>query len=167
MTDMDKSDDTPSSPLPGYASRKARTSRRAARTTRKPHPSSPALFAMIAGFIYLAKRSDRIMSNVVAEHLTAKALKVTMVMDPNQVVNIPTPEGKPRCMIRVSVAGRVVTADLNAKSVRKAIATIREAGPDNVACILQGKLLADNSIAEAGLAAQLKTPKPAEAPAAG
>jgi hypothetical protein len=67
--------------------------------------------------------------------------------------------------VHISVAGRTLTADLNAKSVRKTIATICEAGVENVACILQGKLQADNSIAEAGLSVQLKT-KPAEAPAA-
>jgi predicted O-methyltransferase YrrM len=54
----------------------------------------------------------------------------------------------------VTVAGRVVTADLNAKSVRKAISTIRENGVENVACALQGKLLADNSVSEAGVTAQ-------------
>jgi hypothetical protein len=99
--------------------------------------------------------------------LTAKTIKTTLVLDPNEVASIPTPEGKPRCIVRITVAGRTLTADLNAKSVRKAIATIREAGSENVACILQGKLMVDNSIAEAGLSAQPKVAKPAEAPAAG
>jgi predicted O-methyltransferase YrrM len=58
--------------------------------------------------------------------------------------------------VRVQVAGRAITADLNAKSVRKAIATIRESGADNVACILQGKLEANDVLAEAGLAVKVK-----------
>ncbi len=38
---------------------------------------------------------------------------------------------------------------------------IRQAGPDQVAVILQGKLDAGDAIAEAGLAAQPRQPKPA------
>jgi hypothetical protein len=50
---------------------------------------------------------------------------------------------------------RRVTADLNAKSVRKAVATISEHGPDGVAVIIQGKLVGD-AITEAGIVAQPK-----------
>ncbi|MBV8807349.1 MAG: hypothetical protein JO033_01630 [Acidobacteriaceae bacterium] len=48
------------------------------------------------------------------------------------------------------MAGRSVTADLNAKSVRRAIANIRQAGPDNVSCILHGRLDANNALLDAG-----------------
>jgi hypothetical protein len=89
--------------------------------------------------------------------LTGRALKVTVVLDPDEVVHLPPPpNGQPRVVFRISVADRIVTADLNAKSVKKAIATILEAGSDNVVCILQGKLAADNMLAEAGLAVQPK-----------
>jgi hypothetical protein len=111
------------------------------------------------------------MPQVVVEHrshantFNAKSLKATLVLAPNEVLSLFAPDGNPRCVVRINVAGgRAITADLNAKSVRKAIATIRDAGPDNVACILQGKLAADNTLAEAGLTVQLKTK--AEAPAA-
>ena len=57
-----------------------------------------------------------------------------VVLNPAEVVNIPVPEGKPRCLVRIAVAGRIVTADLNAKSVRRAIANIRQGGLDNVSC---------------------------------
>ena len=53
-----------------------------------------------------------------------------------------------------------MTASVNAKSVRKAAATVAEHGPDMVAVILQGTLMLDNTLAEAGLVAQVKTPKP-------
>jgi hypothetical protein len=48
-----------------------------------------------------------------------------------------------------------VLADLNAKSVRKAIGTIREHGAEGVTAIVQGKLVG-STIAEAGLAVQPK-----------
>jgi hypothetical protein len=41
------------------------------------------------------------------------------------------------------------------------VATIAEHGPDMVAVILQGALMLDNTLAEAGLIAQVKQPKPA------
>jgi hypothetical protein len=95
--------------------------------------------------------------------LTAKTIKVTLVLDAAQVAGLSAPDGKPRCIVRINVGERTITADLNAKSVRKAIATIREAGPDACATILQGKLQPDNTLAEAGLTVQLKTK--AETPA--
>ena len=66
------------------------------------------------------------------------------------------PDGQPRCIVRINVAERTVVADLNAKSVRKAIATIRANGPEACAVVLQGKLQPDNTLAEAGLTIQLK-----------
>ena|SRR5690348_8177126 len=98
-----------------------------------------------------------------ANALTAKSLKVTLVLSPAEVLTLSAPDGQPRCIVRVNVSGRTLTADLNAKSVRKAIATIKEAGAENVACILQGKLEANDVLAEAGLAVQLKV-KPATPP---
>jgi hypothetical protein len=88
--------------------------------------------------------------------LTARTLKVTLVLDPNEILALLVPDGQPRCLVRVTVAGRTLTADLNAKSVRKAIATIRASGPDAVVAILQGKLDAQNQLIEAGLSAQPK-----------
>ena len=77
--------------------------------------------------------------------LTAKSIKATLVLNPAEILTI------------LVVAGPTVTADLNAKSVRRAIANIREAGPDNVSCILQGRLDANNALLDAGLAIQVKT----------
>jgi hypothetical protein len=88
-----------------------------------------------------------------------RAIKATIVLDPDEIVTIPTPDGVPRCQLRVDVAGRVLMADISAKSMRRAIATIREHGADGIACILQGKLI-ENRIDECGLLAQPKA-KPA------
>jgi hypothetical protein len=90
--------------------------------------------------------------------LNAKSLKVTLVLDPSEVARLPAPpDGVPRTTLRIDVAGRVVSADLNSKSVRKVLAIIRENSAENVACILQGKLGPDNQILEAGLSAQPRT----------
>jgi hypothetical protein len=91
--------------------------------------------------------------------LNARALKCTIVLDPAEVAQIAAPDGKPRVVIDIRLPDRRISADLNAKSVRKALAAISEHGPDSVAVIIQGKLVGD-TIAEAGIVAQLKV-KPA------
>ena len=55
-----------------------------------------------------------------------------------------------------------LSAELNAKSVRRALATIGEHGPDGVSVIVQGKLVGD-TITEAGIFAQPKAKPAAEA----
>ena len=49
-----------------------------------------------------------------------------------------------------------MTADIATKSLRKAQTTIRELGGDNVVPMIQGKLVADDRIEEAGVSAQPK-----------
>jgi hypothetical protein len=95
--------------------------------------------------------------------LNARSLKVTLVLDPAELLALPAPpDGKPRYSIRITVGGRTLTADLSAKSIRKAIAAIREHGADGVAAILQGKLATSDSIEEAGLTVQPRVAKPAQ-----
>ena len=59
--------------------------------------------------------------------LNARALKCTVVLDPAEVAQIVAPDGKPRTLIAIRLPDRRVSADLNAKSVRKAVATIGDA----------------------------------------
>ena len=93
--------------------------------------------------------------------LNARALKCTIVLDPTEVAQIIAPDGKPRTVIAIRLPDRRVSADLNAKSVRKAVATISEHGPDGVAVTIQGKLVGD-AITEAGIITQPKVrPQPA------
>lgn len=94
--------------------------------------------------------------------LTSKAIKATVVLDPVELVGVVVPNGQAKFPISVSVAGRTLRAELNAKSLRKCVAAIGEAGPDGVTIIVQGKLEGD-TIAEPGIAAQVKAPKPAAA----
>jgi hypothetical protein len=88
--------------------------------------------------------------------LTAKRLKVTLVLNPDELAAVPVKDGKPRARLRIRLPDRKLTADIATKSLRKAQAAIREAGGDAIALVLQGCLLADDTIAEAGLSAQPK-----------
>ena len=101
------------------------------------------------------------MSEVIVEHkthtpLTGRALKCTVALSPAETLAQPVPEGRPRIVLRIRVPDRTVTADIATKSLRRAQATIREAGSDNCVCILQGKLVAGDAVLEAGLSVQLK-----------
>src|SRR5215470_19699027 len=89
--------------------------------------------------------------------LTARSIKATLVLAADEILALSAPDGQPRCVVRINVAERTVIADLNAKSVRKAIATIHANGPEACAVVLQGKLQPDNTLAEAGITIQLKT----------
>jgi hypothetical protein len=94
--------------------------------------------------------------------LAARAIKLTIVLDGAAVAAIAVPDGgRPR--IVVSAAGRRLTAELNPKTLRKTVATIREHGPDQVAVMLQGKLAAGDVIEEGAITAQVKTPRPPSA----
>jgi hypothetical protein len=53
-----------------------------------------------------------------------------------------------------------LTAEVGAKSLRRAQAAVRDDGADNIALVLQGRLITGDTIVEAGLAAQPKTAKP-------
>jgi hypothetical protein len=97
--------------------------------------------------------------------LNARALKCTVVLDPAEVTQLAAPDGQPRVAIEIRLPDGVVTADLAAKSLRRAIATVREHGPDSVAAIVQGRLVG-TEITEAGLAVQPKVAKPEKAEAA-
>lgn len=95
--------------------------------------------------------------------LTARAIKVTLVLDPAELVALADPTTS-RITLRVQVDGRVVSAEIAGKSLRKAKAAIAEHGAANVATIVQGKLVAGDVVVEAGLVAQLKAPKAATPP---
>jgi hypothetical protein len=60
-------------------------------------------------------------------------------------------------VVLITVVGRRLTADFPPRAIRKALATIAEHGADGVACLIQGRLLADSAIADAGLSVQPKT----------
>jgi hypothetical protein len=55
--------------------------------------------------------------------------------------------------------GMKARARVNPKSYRKALDAIREHGADNVAVILQGRMVEPGTIIDAGIVAQPKKPK--------
>jgi hypothetical protein len=98
--------------------------------------------------------------------LTAKSVKLTLVVDPATLTDLVVPSGSKRPRFLIHVADRKLSGDLNPKSLRKVIATVTEHGPDNVAVLVQGKLGAKDGqgadvITEAGIVAQIRTPTPA------
>jgi hypothetical protein len=94
-------------------------------------------------------------------HLIARSLKATLVLEPAQLTELVVRDGVPRVELRIEVDGRTVSTDVAAKSVRKALAAIREHGADGVMAILQGKLGQGDVLLEAGLVVQPKVPKQA------
>jgi hypothetical protein len=88
--------------------------------------------------------------------LTGRAIKVTVMLNAAEILEVPVIDGKPRVQLNIAAGGRMLKTDLAAKSVRKAISVIREHGMEGVACILQGKLGVGDRIEEAGLAVQPK-----------
>jgi hypothetical protein len=94
--------------------------------------------------------------------LSARALKCTVLLDPAEIESLSLVEGRSRVELNIRTAdGRIVSADIAAKAVRKAQAVITEHGTDGVAALLQGKLGKGDVLLEAGLVAQVKVPKPA------
>jgi hypothetical protein len=65
------------------------------------------------------------------------------------------PNGQPRITLRIRVADRTLSADVNAKSLRRCIAAIGAAEPGGVAVVLQGTLNAETR--SDGLRSQQRT----------
>jgi hypothetical protein len=90
--------------------------------------------------------------------LTARALKVTVVLNVAEIAKLPTPDGQARSKLVISCDGKSYNADVATKSLRKAKATIVANGVENVVALVQGKLKG-NEITECGIAAQVKVAK--------
>jgi hypothetical protein len=81
-------------------------------------------------------------------------------LDVSKVRALPDPGGQARCLLAIACDGKIYTADIATKALRKAKSTISTNGAENVFAMVQGKLRG-NEITECGLVAQVKTPKPA------
>lgn len=100
-------------------------------------------------------------TNLAAPMLTARSVKVVVPLDPHELARLTAAEGQARTVLRIAIPGSPpISADIATKSLRKAVATVREAGPDNAICFIQGKLVGTQRVIEAGLVAQAKMPKP-------
>lgn len=96
--------------------------------------------------------------------LDARALKVTMVVDPEALAGFEVPAGSSPVEFMITIEGRKVTGRFNAKSLRKAAVAVTEHGAEQVAVVVQGRLADNNVLEEAGLSVNVKAPKPAAAP---
>jgi hypothetical protein len=98
--------------------------------------------------------------------LSARAIKVTIVLDALEVFDVlkqTVALAATRVPFAIDVDGWLLRTDFSAKSVRRALATLHHHGVQNVAVIIQGKLGRGDVIAEAGLVAQLRAPRPESA----
>jgi hypothetical protein len=94
---------------------------------------------------------------------TARKLKVTVILDPGAFASLRLADQAPsRSTLRITVAGRMVTADVATKVLRKAKASLAEHGQDAVVLLLQGTLEAGDRLIDAGLSAQVKVKAEAE-----
>ena len=89
----------------------------------------------------------------------ARALKITIPLDAAEVRALPDPGGQARSQLAIACEGKVYTADIATKALRKAKGVIGANGAENVFVMVQGKLKG-NEIIDCGLVAQVKTPKP-------
>jgi hypothetical protein len=89
--------------------------------------------------------------------IAVKAIKVTVVLNPQMLQ--PAPAGADVVLEVATEGGMAARARLNPKAYRKALDAIRQHGPDNVAVILQGRMVRPGEMIDAGIAAQPKPPK--------
>ena len=89
---------------------------------------------------------------------SAKALKATAVIDPATLADVVVPDGTSRVVLAIRLPAHTVSAEVAAKSLRRAITAIAEYGVDGVACVVQGRL-DGGAIVEAGISAMPKAPK--------
>ena len=92
--------------------------------------------------------------------LTAERLRIALTLNAAELNAIKAPKDKPRITLQIRLPNRTLIAEIAAKSLHKAQTAIREAGADNIALVLQGRFIAGDRAAEAGLSALPKAAKP-------
>ena len=91
-----------------------------------------------------------------------KAFKVTIVLNPLTLKPVP-----PGASVAIDVStpeGLRARANVSPKSYRKAVEAIRQHGPENVAVVLQGRMVRPGEIIDAGITVQERK-APADTPA--
>ena len=69
--------------------------------------------------------------------LTASKLKITVVLQPAELLPISAVNGQQRTTLHIKLPDRTLSADVATKSLRRAQTQIKELGAENVACILE------------------------------
>jgi hypothetical protein len=137
--------------------------RPAAPPREQPKPSLRSLHAPASNTVYPSEQQQVIkpesdMPMPTKLTVTARALKVTAILDTATVAALPVSDGQSRSQLAVAVDGKLYSADIATKSLRKCKSTIAAQGSVNVVVIIQGKLK-NNEITECGLVAQVKQTK--------
>jgi hypothetical protein len=96
---------------------------------------------------------------------SSKTFKVTCVLDPDLVTNLQVPVGVPRILFAVTAGKLALSGHVAPKGLRRAQARIAELGAENVAVLLQARLVANRRLQEVGISAQPKAPRPPAASA--
>jgi hypothetical protein len=97
--------------------------------------------------------------------LNAKTLKVTIVMEPTDILALNVPETGKAFKTQVRAGGGVIEVPLNAKSLRKTIAGVKAGGPENFVMVIAGKLHLGNPLTMIDAAVLAQPKKKQEAPA--
>ena len=91
---------------------------------------------------------------------TARNLKASCALAPPPFAALKIAElTGARTPLSVAVGGRTIRADLNTKSLKRALVTLAEHGADSTVLVLQGVLVGDR-LDEAGLSAQVRAKAP-------
>lgn len=93
--------------------------------------------------------------------LTARNLKVTIVLDPAPFAAISVPNGSPPIPFIIDVARHTITGQFNPKSLRKACAAAAQGLGKTV--VIQGTIRSGNVLEDAGI--MVPPPPPAKAAA--
>jgi hypothetical protein len=90
----------------------------------------------------VAKPDQRAGTLTLPGTLTAARLKVTTILNAAELNAVKSPKDKPRITLRIRSPDHTITAEIAAKSLRKAQTAICEAGADNIAHVPQERLTA-------------------------
>jgi hypothetical protein len=92
---------------------------------------------------------------------SAKSVEVTVVLDAAEFAATPMREtGAPRIILNICLPDRNITADINSNNLFHARMAILEAGSENIALVLQGRLVSGDLVVDGRLSALPKTPTP-------
>jgi hypothetical protein len=92
--------------------------------------------------------------------VTVRTIKVSVPLDPAAIGALPLPDGE-RTDLRINCDGKLYTANIATKSIRKVRTAISTNGAEAMFVMIQGKLKGDEII-EAGITAQVKAAKEAK-----
>lgn len=96
-----------------------------------------------------------------ALHLTVRSIKTTLVVDAGQLIEVDPSATNGQAHVTAMIALEGQTGQLrtkfNARSLRKALATIAEHGAEQVVCVVSGRLVGDEII-DAGISVSPKAP---------